>query len=89
MKKFVFFSADFSLADWLDDMEIPSINDLKDNAKTLLLQQLDIDQYLLDTPCEASGDLYSPSVQGWNNRQFFYTNNMFFRSLLMKMRNVI
>ena len=89
MNKIWVFSVDFSLADWLDDMEIPSINDLKDNAKTLLLQQLGIDQYLLDTPCEASGDMYSPSVQGWNNRQFFYTNNMFFRSLLMKMKNVI
>ena len=84
MKKFVFFSADFSLADWLDDMEIPSINDLKDNAKTLLLQQLGIDQYLLDTPCEASGDLYSPSVQGWKNGQFFYTNNISFRITLYR-----
>lgn len=64
--------SDFSLADWLQDMEIPSINDLKDNAKTLLLQQLGIDQFLLDTPCDAGEELYSPSLQGWKNRQYKY-----------------
>lgn len=49
-------------------MEIPSVNDLKDNAKTLLLQQLGIDQYLSDKPCDAGEELYSPSLQGWKNQ---------------------
>ncbi|XP_062593831.1 uncharacterized protein LOC134255325, partial [Saccostrea cucullata] len=58
---------DFSLTDWLQEMDIPSVSDLKNNAKTLLLQQLGVEQYLLETPCDASGDLYFPNVHGWKN----------------------
>lgn len=62
--------SDFSFANWLKEMEIPSINDLNDNAKSLLIQQLGIDQYLLDTPCDAGGELYLPSLHGWKNRLY-------------------
>ncbi|XP_062579219.1 uncharacterized protein LOC134241150, partial [Saccostrea cucullata] len=59
-------SKNFSFTNWLHEMNITQEN-LRDNAKALLVQQLGIDQYLLDTPCDSSGDVYSPSVQGWKN----------------------
>ena len=61
------FFVDFSMTDWLDNMGIPSLEDLKDSAKAMLIQQLGMNNFLLDAPCKTSDALYSPSVNGWKN----------------------
>lgn len=58
---------DFSMSNWLENMGIPSLEDLKDSAKTMLIQQLGVDKFLLDAPCDAASKMYSPSVRGWKN----------------------
>ncbi|XP_062616058.1 uncharacterized protein LOC134277763, partial [Saccostrea cucullata] len=57
----------FSLTNWMKNMNIASLTDLKDNAKTLLIQQLQIDKFLLDATCDIHDDAYSPSKKGWSN----------------------
>eukprot|EP00105_Crassostrea_gigas_P044414 XP_019928562.1 PREDICTED: uncharacterized protein LOC105342368 [Crassostrea gigas] len=57
----------FSMSNWLENMGIPSLGDLKDSAKTMLIQQLGVDKFLQDRPCDINDDLYSPSVNGWKN----------------------
>ena len=43
---------------------------MKDSAKAVLLQQLGVDQWMLDTPCSITDNLYTPSVNGWNNGEW-------------------
>lgn len=44
-----------------------TLDSMKDSAKAVLLQQLGVDQWMLDTPCSITDNLYTPSVNGWNN----------------------
>ena len=48
-------------------MGIPSLENLKDNAKTMLIQQLGVDKFLQDTSCTRSAPFYNPHVNGWKN----------------------
>lgn len=61
-----FIFTDFSFTNWLQEMNV-TLDNLRDNAKSLLLQQLGVDQYLLETPCDVASDRYSPSEHGWKN----------------------
>jgi hypothetical protein len=58
------------MSDWFENMGIPSLEDLKDSAKTMLIQQLGVDKFLLDTPCSTADEMYTPSVHGWKNGEF-------------------
>lgn len=61
-----FIFTDFSFTNWLQEMNV-TLDNLRDNAKSLLLQQLGVDQYLLETPCDVASVRYSPSEHGWKN----------------------
>lgn len=74
----VIFIIDFSMSNWLENMGIPSLEDLKDSAKTMLIQQLGVDKFLQDGPCHINDDLYSPSVNGWKNGKNKYWNKTIF-----------
>ena len=58
---------DFSLSNLLQEMGNVTLDSMKDSAKAVLLQQLGVDQWMLDTPCSITDNLYTPSVNGWNN----------------------
>lgn len=66
------------MSNWLENMGIPSLGDLKDSAKTMLIQQLGVDKFLQDRPCDINDDLYSPSVNGWKNGKIEYWNEICF-----------
>lgn len=44
-----------------------TLDGMKDSAKAVLLQQLGVDQWMSDTLCSITDDLYTPSVNGWKN----------------------
>jgi hypothetical protein len=50
-----------------------TLDTMKDTAKAVLLQQLGVDQWMADTPCKTTDSLYTPSVNGWKNGKFIYT----------------
>lgn len=59
--------SDFSLSNLLQEMGNVTLDTMKDTAKAVLLQQLGVDQWMSDTPCSITDNLYTPSVNGWNN----------------------
>lgn len=67
---FILYFIDFSISNWLNNMGILSLENLKDNAKTMLIQQLGVDKFLQDTSCTRSAPFYNPHVNGWKNGRF-------------------
>lgn len=55
------------MSNLLQEMGNLTLDGMKDSAKAVLLQQLGVDQWMSDTPCSISDNLYTPSVNGWNN----------------------
>lgn len=55
------------MSNLLQEMGNLTLDGMKDSAKAVLLQQLGVDQWMSDTPCSITDDLYTPSVNGWKN----------------------
>lgn len=55
------------MSNLLQEMGNLTLDGMKDSAKAVLLQQLGVDQWMSDTPCSITDNLYTPSVNGWNN----------------------
>lgn len=55
------------MSNLLQEMGNLTLDGMKESAKAVLLQQLGVDQWMSDTPCSITDDLYTPSVNGWKN----------------------
>ncbi|CAG2196996.1 unnamed protein product [Mytilus edulis] len=59
---------EFSLSEWADRVGTDIKSQLKTEFRTLLLEQLGLDVMLKNPSCNRSDDMYSPAVNGWNNK---------------------
>ncbi|KAL5015120.1 hypothetical protein ScPMuIL_009390 [Solemya velum] len=59
---------DFSFKTWMKNKGLEAKETLKSAGVKLLLEQLGMTEYLLDTPCNAKHEPYSPNVAGVNNK---------------------
>ena len=68
----------FSLSEWMRNMNLNiSLNALTENTKSLLMQQLGIDQSQQAIQCDQSDAVYQPSTAGWNNSMSnFYCSDL-------------
>ncbi|CAC5409208.1 unnamed protein product [Mytilus coruscus] len=58
---------EFSLSEWADRVGTDIKSQLKTEFRTLLLEQLGLDVMLKNPSCNRTDNMYSPSVNGWNN----------------------
>ena len=59
--------SDFSLRDWFAEKKIGVSEQLSVAGRQALMELLNLDEYLLDPPCDRTRKPYMPSVSGWNN----------------------
>ncbi|XP_063420822.1 uncharacterized protein LOC134706043 [Mytilus trossulus] len=58
---------DFSVKDWLNEVNIDINQGLQDVAVKFILDQLDLTDFFSGPKCDVERAPYKPSVQGWNN----------------------
>ncbi|CAG2196994.1 unnamed protein product [Mytilus edulis] len=61
---------DFSLQSYINQLSLPSKDQLTELMAAKLIEELGIGGLLQDTPCQRSSPVYSPSINGWKNEQF-------------------
>lgn len=57
--------ADFSLSNWYNKIGATIGSQLSILNTAKLLEELGIAKYMQEVPCQRSGSVYSPSVNGW------------------------
>ncbi|CAG2190929.1 unnamed protein product [Mytilus edulis] len=58
---------DFSVKDWLDEVNLDISQELKDVAVIFILDQLHLTDFFSGPKCDVERYPYSPSIQGWNS----------------------
>ncbi|VDI43603.1 Hypothetical predicted protein [Mytilus galloprovincialis] len=58
---------DFSVTNWLDEVNLDINQGLKDAAVNFILEQLHLSEFFSGPKCDVERAPYSPSVQGWNS----------------------
>ncbi|XP_071145134.1 uncharacterized protein [Mytilus edulis] len=58
---------DFSVKDWLDEVNLDINQGLKDVAVIFILDQLHLTDFFSGPKCDVERYPYSPSIQGWNS----------------------
>jgi hypothetical protein len=79
----MYLSIDFSIADWMEDKGVDIGESLGKAGAELLMQQLGLDKFLRDTPCDRTRAPYTPSVNGWQNGIVFH-NIVYLHNVLYK-----
>ena len=58
---------DFSLQSYLNQLSVPSKEDMTKIMADKLIEEMGIGHLLEDNPCQRSSSMYSPAVGGWKN----------------------
>lgn len=64
------FVVDFSIQSYIDNLSLPSKDQLTKLMADKLMEELGISGLLQDKPCQRSSSKYSPSVSGWKNGMY-------------------
>ncbi|CAC5401161.1 unnamed protein product [Mytilus coruscus] len=62
-----FTGTDFSVTDWLDEVNLDINQGLKDVAVKFILDQLHLTEFFSGPKCDIERAPYRPSIQGWNS----------------------
>ncbi|VDI38368.1 Hypothetical predicted protein [Mytilus galloprovincialis] len=62
-----FYTKEFSLQSYINQLSLPSKDQLTELMAAKLIEELGIGGLLQDTPCQRSSPVYSPSINGWKN----------------------